>query len=106
MQGLFRQLGLPYVGSDVLASVLGMDKDLMKAILREKGQGKINTAEYLCFQKDSTEKEGSIPSFEDLKQRLDLPFYIKAARQGSSIGVHRVNTQEEFHQALTDAFFL
>ena len=102
LQGLFRQLGIAYVGSDVLGSAIAMDKDVMKALLRS--EKRINIAEYLCFQKNSPKKKGGLLSFEALKERLALPFYVKPASQGSSIGVHRVSKKEEFHKAVEDAF--
>lgn len=100
LQGLLEQLGFAYVGSGVSGSAIAMDKDLMKTFLK----GKVELAEYLSFQKYPSCDKEKVPSFEALVSRLGLPFYVKAASQGSSLGVHRVNKKEEFQKALTDAF--
>ena len=103
LQGFFHHLGIPYLGSDPLASAIAMDKDILKSLLSVRGEGRLHIGEYLSFQKHSFRK-GESPHFEDMKRALGLPFYVKPARQGSSVGIHRVKEEAEFSFAVEDAF--
>jgi len=97
IQGLLEVLDIPYVGAGVLGSAIGMDKDVAKRLLRDAG---LPTAKFEVFtlsQKDSI-------MFEELESSLGLPFFIKPANSGSSIGVSKVSHKKQFGQALSDAF--
>lgn len=95
VQGLLKLMNVPYVGADVLGSAVGMDKDVMKRLLRE---ARIPVAEFLVFH------QGEKPSFAAIKKRFDLPFFVKPANLGSSVGISRVEKKEEFQKAVTEAF--
>ncbi len=97
IQGILRALDLPFVGVDLLASAIGMDKDVTKRLLRDAG---IPIADYICLRKNNV----PINSFEVLSQKLGLPLFVKPANAGSSVGVHKVSTPEEFNLAIEDAF--
>ncbi len=95
VQGLFRILQLPFVGCDVMGAAAGMDKDVMKRLLREAG---IPIGKYIaCYQFNA-------PEFSEVESRLGLPVYIKPARMGSSVGISKVNEAAEYQQALAEAF--
>lgn len=94
VQGVLDLAGVRYVGNGVLASAAGMDKDFTKRLAREAG---IPVGEELIlFQpRELTAEE---------KERLGLPVFVKPARGGSSIGISKVDSWEEFDAAIDLAF--
>ena len=107
VQGLLELTDIPYVGAGVLGSAVGMDKDVCKRLLRDAG---IPTAEFLVIQKkdiklDSSAKmENDKIHFQTIKRSFDVPFFVKPANMGSSIGVSKVTSKTEFDTALENAF--
>lgn len=97
VQGLLKLADVPFVGAGVLGSAVGMDKDVMKRLLREAG---IRTAKFLVF--DHASSKGA--EFEYLRQQLGLPFFVKPANLGSSVGIHKVKDKKQLERALKDAF--
>ena len=108
LQGLLKQLDFPYVGADVLSSSVCMDKLYMKRLLI----GQLPVAKFLSFKRpilaDNTNKIDISKitglDFGIIKSHLGLPFYVKPANLGSSIGIHRVSEAENFTMAIEDAF--
>ncbi|MFZ1751721.1 MAG: D-alanine--D-alanine ligase [Saprospiraceae bacterium] len=96
IQGLFRSVNLPFVGVDLLASAVGMDKDLAKRIWRDAG---IPIADFIIV---NTANKNKI-KFEDAVKKLGNPLFIKPANAGSSVGVHKVTNAQEFREAIADA---
>ena len=97
VQGLLKLANVPFVGSDVIGSAVGMDKDVMKRLLRDAN---IPIAKFLVF--DSHER--SKIKFSEVKDKLGLPFFIKPANMGSSVGISKVHNINEFSPALKEAF--
>ncbi len=97
IQGMLRMANIPFVGSSVLGSAISLDKDIAKRLLRDAG---LKVAKSITFTKAT--KHNII--FEEIKRELGLPLFIKPANQGSSVGVSKVNTQEEFGKAVEEAF--
>jgi D-alanine-D-alanine ligase len=96
VQGLLKLADIPFVGAGVLASAAGMDKDVMKRLLRDSG---------LPIGKFLTLRAGEkIPAFEEICAELDLPVFIKPANMGSSVGVNKAHNKDEYLPALKDAF--
>lgn len=95
IQGVLRFAGACFVGADVLGSAVGMDKDVMKRLLREAG---IPTARSVVL------REGELADFGVITAQLGLPIFVKPANLGSSVGIHKVKNEAEFSVALTDAF--
>lgn len=95
VQGLLKLADVPFVGAGVLGSTVGMDKDVMKRLLRDAG---IPTARFIAIH--SYEKW----HFADIKKKLGLPLFIKPANLGSSIGISKVQSEKEFKEALKEAF--
>jgi len=95
IQGLFEMAGIPYVGCGVLASALGMDKDLMKTVLR---QAEIAVAPSVTLHKSDE------PNYDEVVRNLGLPLFVKPANMGSSVGVNKVSQIEDLKAALDDAF--
>ncbi len=97
MQGYLRMLGLPFVGPSVLGSAVGMDKEFTKRVLRD---AKLPIPKFVALKRHET----STHDFESLKKELGLPFFLKPANMGSSVGVHKINSAEKFASAIKDAF--
>jgi len=97
VQGLLKLANIPFVGSDVLSSAICMDKDITKRLLREAG---ILVAKNLVYRKAERAKI----SFSTVAEALGLPFFVKPANLGSSIGISKVHSILEFEQALDEAF--
>jgi D-alanine-D-alanine ligase len=95
IQGLFKMLNIPFVGCGVLSSAAGMDKDVMKKIFTHAG---IPNAPYLLL------RPWSQYSYRELSERLGSPFFIKPANAGSSVGVHKIKSPQDFEEKLKDSF--
>lgn len=95
MQGLFKLLDKPFVGAGVLGSAVGMDKDVMKRLLKEAG---IPIGRFLVVRKDE------VLDYKQATQKLGKIIFVKPANMGSSVGVHKVNNEKEFSDAVKDAF--
>lgn len=97
LQGLMRLANIPFVGTDVLGSAVCMDKDIAKKLLHAAG---INVAKGLTFSR--IQRAEII--YEKVVDYLKVPMFIKPANQGSSVGVSKVSTKEEFEAAIDVAF--
>lgn len=95
IQGLLKLSGVPFVGAGVLGSAVGMDKDVMKRLLRDAG---IPIGDFLVF------KEGENIDFDEIVNKLGLPFFVKPANLGSSVGVNKVKDRQTFDVAIAEAF--
>ncbi len=92
LQGFLELAGVPYVGSGVLGSACGMDKDVMKRLFRERG---LPTADHICVLRGAHRE-----SVERIEQRFEYPLFVKPANLGSSVGISRVADREELVAAL------
>lgn len=97
MQGLLKILDLPFVGPSVLASAVGMDKDVTKRLLRDAG---IPVARFVAIP---SSRHRTV-SFESIVKELGLPLFVKPANLGSSVGISKVTNAAEFDRALDEAF--
>jgi D-alanine-D-alanine ligase len=96
VQGLLKLADIPFVGSSVLGSAAGMDKDVMKRLLRDSG---IPIGGFLVFRSHE-----AAPSFSAVKEILGLPLFVKPANMGSSVGISKVHNENEFYRAVEEAF--
>lgn len=96
IQGLFEMAGLPYVGSGVLGSSLGMDKDRMKAVFREAGLPIVPHLTVLRSNYNTNPKEITA----SIVAEIGYPCFIKPANLGSSVGISKANNYEELVKAL------
>src|SRR5437016_1569196 len=95
IQGLFELANVPYVGAGVIGSAVGMDKDVMKRLLRDAG---------LPVGDFWTIKKADIEAFiEKHFESLPYPVFVKPANLGSSVGISKVHGPEELRAALTAA---
>jgi D-alanine-D-alanine ligase len=95
IQGLAEVSMVPFVGCGILGSATAIDKDVAKRLLKEAG---LPVARSLTFS------HGEAPSFDDVTKELGLPIFVKPARQGSSVGVSKAQTAEQFRTALAEGF--
>ncbi len=95
VQGLLEMLDIPYVGSGVLASAVGMDKHFAKQIFAAHG---LAVAEGIAI------REGETLSNLVNDHGLSFPLFVKPARGGSSRGTHKVKSASELETAVKDAF--
>jgi len=92
VQGALELMGIPYTGSGVMASALGMDKWRTKLIWQAAG---LPVPDYALLDSGS--------DFAAVEARLGLPIFVKPAREGSSIGVTKVKTAGGLKAAYEEA---
>jgi D-alanine-D-alanine ligase len=86
VQGLLELAGVPYVGAGVAASAVCMDKDLFKAVLRDRG---------IAVAQNVTLRNG-----DRAEHPFPYPVFVKPARLGSSVGISKVHGQGELEPAV------
>ncbi|MEO0225477.1 MAG: D-alanine--D-alanine ligase, partial [candidate division WOR-3 bacterium] len=97
VQGLLKLIDIPFVGASVLGSAVGMDKEVTKRLLQE---AKIPVPKFLVLHKNNADQI----NFDLIKKKIRLPLFIKPSNLGSSVGIHKVKTRNDFRSALKDAF--
>jgi len=97
IQGLLKVVNIPFAGSGVLGSSVAMDKLISKQLLFQAG---IPVNKFVSFQKS----ERAYIVFEDVKDKLGLPFMVKPVNLGSSVGITKVNNKKDFDQAVSTGF--
>ncbi len=98
VQGLFEIAGVRYVGSGVLASAVGMDKEYMKVVLRANG---LPVAPYVVIK--PREWDGDPAASREAVEALGYPVFVKPARGGSSLGITKVHGRDELDDAVGHA---
>lgn len=96
MQGLLKLAGIACVGAGVLGSAVGMDKDVMKRLLRDAG---IPIARFRSYRSAQCARA----DWHKLNAELGLPLFVKPANLGSSVGISKVRTEQEFALAVASA---
>ncbi len=94
VQGLLKAFGIPFVGADVLGSAVGMDKDVMKRLLRD---AKIPIARFLVATPEKS------VSYATAKRALGATLFLKPANLGSSVGVSKAKSTLEYDAAMKHA---
>jgi D-alanine-D-alanine ligase len=95
VQGLAEVARVPLAGCGILGSATALDKDIAKRLMGAAG---LPVARAVIIH------EGEAPSLAALEAELGLPFFVKPARQGSSVGVRKVHASQEFEAALAGGF--
>jgi D-alanine-D-alanine ligase len=98
IQGLFEMAGVPYAGSGVLGSALGMDKELSKAAFAASGLPQV---EYLALREAGDDLPRAVGQVE---AALRYPVIVKPANLGSSVGMSKAHDHESLLEALELAF--
>src|SRR5580700_6784805 len=96
VQGLLDLAGLPYVGAGVLASAVGMDKDVQKRLFEQAG---LPIVPFVAVRRAEWEEDCELVS-RTLRKKFKFPFFIKPATLGSSVGMSRVKTAKEIGPAM------
>ena len=99
IQGLFSLMQVPFVGSGVLGSAVGMDKQAMKAAFAAAGLPQVPYACVEAAELDS-DKEGLL---DRLEHQLGYPCFIKPANLGSSVGISKATDRSELLAGLREA---
>lgn len=97
VQGLLKLMNIPFVGPGVLGSAVGMDKDVMKRLLRD---AKIPVANFVSFLKSEIDEI----DYDQITSRLGTTVFVKPANLGSSVGISKATNSDEFNSAIDLAF--
>ena len=97
VQGFLKMLNLPVVGADILGSAVGMDKEIMKRLLKEAG---LPLGKFIVIKEGERENI----SWSQVAKELGSPVFVKPANLGSSVGVSKVENERQFQEALLLAF--
>ena len=96
VQGLLELAGLPYVGAGVLASAVGMDKDVQKRLFKEAG---LPIVPFLAISRKEWETSRAAV-LALIKKKLKFPIFVKPATLGSSVGMTRVKSAHDLPAAM------
>jgi len=96
VQGFLELVGVPYVGSEVAASSIAMDKDLMKKIFQ---QAKIPQTNWITIKRKNWKREKS-KVLEKIENKLTYPMFVKPTNLGSSVGINKAIKRTELIQAI------
>ena len=97
IQGLFELAGIAYVGSGVLGSAAGMDKDVMKRLFAEAGLPIVKDATLLRVDWEKAPRK----AISVVEKALKYPVFVKPANLGSSVGISKAHDRSELGPALT-----
>ena len=99
LQGLLRLSGIPFVGCDVTASALCMDKEFTHIVMENAG---IKMAPYICLRRSQQHRMDTLR--HRVRHELGYPVFVKPANSGSSVGGSQVRDGEGLEEALDMAF--
>lgn len=99
LQGYFKTLGVPFVGCDVTASAVGMDKYIMKAILKESDVPVLDAKVFTLS--DYAEIDEMIATIESA---IGYPVIVKPVNLGSSVGISVAKDRVELTRSIDDAY--
>lgn len=94
--GYLTMLGIPFVGPDIMASSIGMDKILMKKVLKESG---IPVVDYKAFYSMEYIKEED-KILKEIEKELEYPVIVKPGNLGSSVGIKKAKNKVELQEAI------
>ncbi len=97
IQGLIKSLNIPMVGTGVLGSAISMNKIVAKRLLKDAG---IPVTKFVAFHFSDNKKI----KFDTIQKQVGLPFIVKSASLGSSVGVTKVSKKSDFKKAIEEAF--
>ena len=101
IQGLLEMVDVPYVGCSVLASAVSMDKEKTKALLSDAG---IEVVPGVCVRRSDVSDEKRREKILSEAKKLGFPLFVKPCSAGSSDGASKAADENEFQDALEEAF--
>ena len=96
LQGMLEMANVPYIGSGVTGSAVGMDKIIQKSVFKDNG---IPTVKYLWFLKNEWENNKD-KIIKEIEKTLGYPVFVKPANLGSSVAISKANGFKELQEAL------
>ena len=105
IQGLLEYLHIPYSGSGILPSAIGIDKSVQKKLMVNAG---FNSPKYFTIDRNDWINGNTKGVWEKAKNEIGFPMVVKPANQGSSIGISILNTEAEllFISTIEKALFI
>lgn len=101
LQDLLEILEIPYTGSDIHASARCLDKHSFKEMLSAEG---LSTPAWHSFNKEAFAEFGATDTLPTLGEQIGYPMVIKPAREGSSLGLTVIRSEDEFPAAVVGSF--
>lgn len=99
LQGYLQTLDLPYVGCDVLASAVGMDKFVMKILLKDAGFPVLD-----CFRFASYDLDKIDDMISQVEAKFAYPVIVKPINLGSSVGISKASDRDGLIRSIESAF--
>ena len=99
LQGYLQTLDLPYVGCDVLASAVGMDKFVMKILLKDAGFPVLDCCRFSAFEIDHIED-----CAKQVEEKFGYPVIVKPINLGSSVGISKAKDHSSLINSMEEAF--
>lgn len=99
LQGYLRLTGVPYVGCDVTASAVGMDKYIMKTVLKDNGIPVLDCIRFIASDFSEPEK-----MLDRCEEKIGYPVVVKPVNLGSSVGISLASDRDELYNSLENAF--
>jgi D-alanine-D-alanine ligase len=99
LQGYLQTLDLPYVGCDVLASAVGMDKFVMKILLKDAGFPVLDCCRFSAFEIDHIED-----CAKQVEEKFGYPVIVKPINLGSSVGISKAKDHDSLISSMEEAF--
>ncbi len=105
IQGLLEWFDIPYTGSGIMPSAIGMHKKTQKTMLQHAG---FNSPKFLGITKQTWQTADRKKLLVEVKKQVGIPFVVKPANQGSSVGVSVItqNNIADFERAVDATFFI
>ena len=97
IQGLIKAMDIPMVGTGVLGSSVSMNKIIAKRLLMDAGLPVTNFVSFHYSDRDKID-------YKTIKKNLGIPFMVKSASLGSSVGVSKVKNEADFNKAVEESF--
>ncbi len=100
LQGYLKMFNIPYVGCDVLSSAVGMDKYVMKTVLKDNG---IPVLDCKCYTANLYDEDNE-KIVDEIEGAIGYPVIVKPVNLGSSIGISKADNRSELFDSLDTAF--
>ena len=101
LQGMLELANIPYVGPGVLASAMGMDKEISRIMFERAG---IPQCKYIALDRSESADPSAIAAIEEkVSEYIGYPCFVKPANAGSSVGISKAHDKDEFIPAVLEA---